>query len=115
MPKQRRQTRHLPAFILLVLAEEPLHGGAIHSVLLDRLPGFKADTGAIYRALQGLEAEGELSAAWDTDKRGPARKVYSLTAHGRERLAAWKDDIERRRKVLGAFLEAYARLPRPKS
>ncbi|MBI3486845.1 MAG: helix-turn-helix transcriptional regulator, partial [Acidobacteria bacterium] len=43
------------------------------------LPGYKADPGATYRTLQALEAAGDLAFHWDTDSRGPARKVYTLT------------------------------------
>lgn len=111
--KQRRQTRHLPAFILLVLAEKSRHGGAVHGALLERLPGLKVDTGAIYRVLKTLESEGELSSVWDTSIPGPARKVYSLTPKGRQRLDAWKDEIEYRREILGQFLSAYDKLSRP--
>jgi len=112
-PKQRRQTRHLPAFILLVLAQQPRHGGAVHGALLERLPGLKVDTGAIYRVLKTLEADGELSSVWDTSVPGPARKVYSLTPKGWQRLASWKDEIEYRREMLDQFLAAYDTLPRP--
>lgn len=113
MPKKRRQTRHLPAFILLALAQEPRHGGAIHDALLQRLTGLKLDTGAVYRALKALEDEGELSAVWDASIPGPARKIYRLTAKGWDRLDAWKADIENRRKILGDFLADYATLARP--
>jgi poly-beta-hydroxybutyrate-responsive repressor len=112
-PKQRRQTRHLPAFVLLVLAEAPRHGGAVHSSLLERLNGLKVDTAAVYRTLQALETDGEVSSSWDTSNPGPARKIYSLTALGRERLAVWKEDIESRLLLLRQFLEAYGRLPAP--
>ncbi|MDR3641982.1 MAG: PadR family transcriptional regulator [Humidesulfovibrio sp.] len=111
--KQCRQTRHLPAFILLVVAEAPLHGGGIHTALMERLPGLKPDTGAIYRTLQALEAEGELSFAWDTSNPGPARKVYRLTPKGWERLAVWKGEIEHRLSLLQGFLSAYDRLSHP--
>jgi DNA-binding PadR family transcriptional regulator len=110
-PKQRRQTRHLPAFVLLALAQAPRHGGALHAALQERLPGLKVDTAAVYRTLQALEAEGELAAAWDTSIPGPARKVYSLTPLGRQRLAAWRDDIKMRLDLLTQFLDAYDRLP----
>ncbi|EFL50340.1 transcriptional regulator, PadR-like family [Solidesulfovibrio fructosivorans JJ]] len=113
LEKKRRQTRHLPAFILLVLAQEPRHGGAIHDALVKRLPGLKIDTGAIYRALKTLEADGELSSVWDASTPGPARKIYHMTAKGWDRLDSWKSEIENRRAILGDFLAAYAGLSRP--
>lgn len=113
--KQCRQTRHLPAFILLAVAGEPLHGGALHTVLLERLPGLKPDTGAVYRTLKALEAEGELSSVWDTSGPGPARKIYSLTPLGWDRLAAWKDEIKHRLGLLQGFLSSYDQLSPPGS
>jgi PadR family transcriptional regulator, regulatory protein PadR len=122
-PRTRHQYRHLPAAILLELAEHPLHGGAIHTALSGLLPDFKPDTGAIYRTLQKLEREGEIESAWDTANPGPARKIYHLTPKGWEKLAVWKEDIEKRQAFLAHFLVIYERLdaqrragrPKPKS
>ena len=109
-PKRKQQYRHLPAFILLALAEGPIHGGAIHTVLTKKMPVFKTDTGAVYRALQQLERDGEVESAWDTSNPGPARKVYQLTPAGWERLDHWKQDIEMRMENLQYFLTAYGRV-----
>lgn len=109
-PQARKQYRHLPAAILLELAEQPLHGGAIHTALGEHLPDFKPDTGAIYRTLQKLESDGEIEFTWDTANPGPARKIYSLTPHGWDRLDDWKLDIEKRRAFLDRFLTVYGRL-----
>ena len=111
-PKQKRQTRHLPAFVLLVIAEGPIHGGAIHSALVERIVGFKVDTGAVYRTLQTLETDGEVESTWDTLNPGPARKMYRLTPAGWEKLATWKTDIEHRLTILNHFLSAYDQLIR---
>jgi DNA-binding PadR family transcriptional regulator len=105
MAAASRQSRHLPAFILLTLAEGPLHGHAIRAALADRFPGYKADPGATYRTLQSLEEAGELAFHWDTDSRGPARKVYALTALGWKRLEFWGAEIERRLAFLRIFLD----------
>lgn len=108
--RQHRQTRHLPAFILLVVAEGPQHGGAIHGALQQRLPGLKVDTGAVYRTLQAMEADGEVVSTWDVSAPGPARKVFSITDAGWQRLARWKQDIEHRMTLLGHFLTSYEHL-----
>jgi PadR family transcriptional regulator, regulatory protein PadR len=111
MPKRaKRQYRHLPAFILLSLAKAPRHGGAVHSDLLETMPGLKIDTGAVYRTLQELEAEGQARSAWDTSRPGPARKIYSLTPAGLDKLDDWKKDIEHRLGLLRGFLAEYAAL-----
>lgn len=110
MPAARRHARHLPAFLLLALAEGPLHGHAIRAALHARFPDFKGDPGAIYRTLQTLEAAGEVTAHWDTDTRGPARKVYELTPLGWERLGFWEEDIRQRLGFLQGFLDGYAKV-----
>jgi PadR family transcriptional regulator PadR len=105
---EKRTYRHLPAFVLLVLTDGPLHGGAIHAALLERIPEFKADTGAVYRTLQRLEKDGEVRAEWDTSIPGPARRIYRLTPAGWHKLDVWKKDIEHRIANLQYFLVAYA-------
>jgi PadR family transcriptional regulator PadR len=106
-PKRSQQYRHMPAFILLALAEGPIHGGAIHTVLIDRMSLCKPDSAAIYRTLQQLEQEGEVVSNWDTSKSGPARKVYSLTDAGWQKLEYWREDIEMRIANLQYFLDTY--------
>jgi PadR family transcriptional regulator len=109
VPRSEKRTyRHLPAFVLLVLTDGPLHGGAIHAALLMRMREFKADTGAVYRTLQRLEKDGEVRAEWDTSIPGPARRIYRLTPAGWHKLDVWKDDIEHRIANLQYFLDAYA-------
>lgn len=106
-PKKRQQYRHLPAFILLLLAENPVHGSAIHAALRDRLGLQRPDTGAIYRTLQQLEQEGAVESMWDTGGKGPAKRVYSLTSIGKGNLEEWRQDIELRLATLQRFLEIY--------
>lgn len=110
MPAAHRHARHLPAFILLALTEGPLHGHAIRAELHARFADFKGDPGAIYRTLQALETAGEVTAHWDMGTRGPARKIYELTAEGWERLGFWEADIRQRLGFLQGFLDGYARV-----
>ena len=110
MPRTEKRTyRHLPAFVLLMLTDGPLHGGAVHAALLERMPEFKADTGAVYRTLLRLEKDGEVRAEWDTSIRGPARRIYRLTPAGWQKLDVWKQDIEHRIANLQHFLDGYRR------
>lgn len=108
--KKRQNYRHLPAFILLLLARGEAHGGAIHSTLSDCLPHFQADTGAVYRALQQLEKDGAVASAWETPESGPARKVYQITTLGWGKLEEWEKDIETRIDNLSYFLETYRKI-----
>lgn len=113
-PKRKQQYRHLPAFILLALAEGPVHGGAILAALGERMPLFKPDSAAVYRTLQQLEEDAEVVSNWDTGKSGPARKRYELTDAGWQKLEYWREDIEMRIANLQYFLKTYTDLPKKK-
>ena len=104
-PPQNKGYRHLPAFILLAAAQAPGHGADILARIRSLLPEASLDSGAVYRTLNALEREGELTATWDTTGPGPARKVYRLTPSGWERLDFWRADIAHRLILLGRFLE----------
>jgi DNA-binding PadR family transcriptional regulator len=106
----RQQSRHLPAFVLLLLAENPMHGGALQAALNARFPALKADSAAVYRTLQQIEKSGELVSEWDTSGSGPAIRIYRLTNAGWNKLAFWKDDIQERLENLHGFLASYGQL-----
>ena len=110
--KKLQKHRHLPAFILLTLAEGSAHGGAIYTSLIERIPNFQCDTGAIYRTLQQLEEDNAVTFSWDTSNSGPARKIYSITDIGLTQLDNWKQDIEERIITLKYFLDTYNNLKR---
>src|SRR5262249_30247660 len=69
-----------------------------------------ADPGSMYKSLRQMEQEGLLSSEWELSTRGPARRIYELTADGRDLLAAWADTLEQHRAILGQFLNRYERL-----
>ncbi len=103
--KKRQQYRHLPAFILLMVGEKPIHGNALHNLLVERMGITKLDSGAIYRTLKLLEEAGEVKSEWNTNQVGPAIKVYSLTQTGWNKLGSWHEEIEERVKQLQNYLK----------
>ncbi|SHJ89518.1 PadR family transcriptional regulator [Propionispora hippei] len=102
--------RHLPAFILLFLAQESMHGAMLLNKMNTSLPYMKADGPAIYRALYELEKSAAVEACWDTENPGAARKCYTITAKGHSLLREFKLDIEERKKNLEYFLAQFDRL-----
>jgi DNA-binding PadR family transcriptional regulator len=103
--------KHLEAFILLLIAKEPAHGGAVIARLKDFLPNrWTVDDGQVYRLLRSLEAEGALQSHWQTDLGGPAVRVYHLTPSGQRRLHEWKDDIALRVESLSRFLDLWSQI-----
>jgi PadR family transcriptional regulator, regulatory protein PadR len=110
----RQQSRFLPAFTLMLLAETPMHGGALREALGARVPEMRADSAAVYRALTALEKTGELRSKWHTKGGGPAIRTYELTAAGWQRLKLWQDDVRCRVQNLQYFLDTCAKLTKPR-
>ena len=111
-----KQNRHLPAFILLFLAEQDAHGGALLNLLSDIMPGHQAiDTGAVYRVLRDLEQRGCAGSYWNTEDAGPAKRQYHITAEGIAELELWYNDICLRKKNLEYFIDHYRSLDKQKT
>ena len=99
--------RHLPAFILLFLAQQPSYGLGLLNKMSEQMPRNNADSAAIYRALRVLEEDNAVVAYWDTSEAGPAKKWYQITDIGLRKLADFKDDIEMRKQNMEFFLTQY--------
>ncbi len=91
--------------LLLLLAERPSHGYE----LADRVRAFGfpgSSPNSLYRELRRLEDAGLVSSCWQADQtRGPARRVYRLTAPGKDALFGCAEDAE----ALGRLLDRYVR------
>ena len=55
---EKSKFKHLTAFILVILVEQPRNPRDIHSILLQDFPGFTIDMSTVYRCLSSLEKEG---------------------------------------------------------
>lgn len=101
----RKGGMHLAAFSLLLLAERPRHGLALHEDVNALLPAsLQIDAGNLYRVLREMEKRGVVTSEWDTQGAGPARRVYAITPAGHDELAAWREDILARRQAFDIFL-----------
>jgi len=60
---------------------------------------------ALYRTLRQLEANGNVVSHWETDKNGPARRVYQLTPEGERHLEEWAAVLEHVSKAMGRFVK----------
>ena len=100
---------YVEACLLLSLAERPAYGYELKRELDDfgvELP----DRGRIYRALRSMEERGLVISRWDTASRGPARRIYDVTALGYDRLDLQVGVVRRRRRQLRRFLTRYERM-----
>ena len=102
--------KHTPAFILIFLAKEKNYGQALLNALNNELPCYKADSAVIYRSLQELEKEGDITSLWETEKTGAPRKWYEITDKGIKKLSEYKTDIENRKKNFEYFIDQYNKL-----
>ncbi len=85
-------TRLKKPAVLMLLSEEKLHGYAIIE-RLQELGIDSAEPGGVYRLLRSFEEESLVESEWDTEGKGPAKRIYSLTAEGQERLHAWRQPL----------------------
>ena len=96
----------LRACLLLLLEERPGHGYD----LLTRLEplGFeRSNPGRVYRALRWLENAGFVQPNWETTGVGPARRVYELSAAGRQALELAAPALRRQAKTMEDALARY--------
>jgi PadR family transcriptional regulator, regulatory protein PadR len=63
------------------------------------------DAGALYRTLRQLEENGNVVSEWDTDKAGPARRVYRLTEAGEEHLQEWASVLHHVSRSMARFVK----------
>lgn len=76
--------------LLGLLARQPLHGYELKRTFEQVTGGFwQLNFGQIYQTLDRLEHEGWVTHTVEQDEAAPERKVFSLTAAGREALDAW--------------------------
>ncbi|MBX3411544.1 MAG: PadR family transcriptional regulator [Pirellulales bacterium] len=99
---------HLEGLILASLEREAAHGWDIWRRLEQASGGALAiKEGSLYPALYRLEQQGLIAAQWDAEgaaRSGPRRRVYRLTAKGRRRLAAARNEWQQFVAVLGQLL-----------
>jgi transcriptional regulator len=104
--RQETTRGQLDLLVLSVLTGGPLHGYGIVSELRRR-SGADLDLaeGTLYPALHRLEREGLLSSAWSEDA-PRRRRVYRLTASGREALDGRRKEWLRFAAAVGRVVEA---------
>jgi len=103
---------HLEGLILAALQRGMAHGWEIWRSLEAASGGALAiKEGSLYPALYRLERQGLVAARWETataDRPGPRRRIYRLTAKGRRRLEAAREEWRQFVSVLGGLLGAPA-------
>ena len=106
-PPVGRMMGFIQPSLLLLLSEESAHGYQLLDKLNQNEVTKGIDPGFLYRTLRQFEEDGLVKSSWDMEGRGPARRVYEITADGVEYLHAWAGHIRSTRERLGRFLETY--------
>jgi DNA-binding PadR family transcriptional regulator len=81
--------------ILALLAKEPAHGYELRQQLVQALgpPGQALNPGQVYVTLGRLVKAGLVAVEQVGQSSHPDKKVYELTAAGRDRVAEWLSDL----------------------
>src|SRR5881296_3171606 len=99
---------HLEALILSTLERGEAHGLEVLRRLEEAGSGaLRLKEGSLYPALYRLEAAGMVKGSWEDDstqRRGPRRRIYRLTAKGNRRLQAARGEFQQFVSVIGGIL-----------
>ena len=103
---------HLETLVLSALKKGDAHGFEILKRLEEAGSGaLQLKEGSLYPALYRLESEGLVKAQWEdgeTQRRGPRRRIYHLTAKGGKRLDAARTEWQQFVRILGGIIGAPA-------
>ena len=99
--------RFLQPWLLLLLLEKPGHGYELMERLAQNPDSPEGDPGLLYPLLRKMEREGLVNSTWDTEGKGPARRLYEVTPEGVDYLHAWAVTIRQTRTRLDRFLDQY--------
>jgi DNA-binding PadR family transcriptional regulator len=110
-PVMRARRGDVPAAVLMLLSDRPMHGYQVIQELENRSGGaWRVSPGSVYPTLQFLEEEGLISG-----QEVEGRRVYSLTEAGRARVdairqagqpAPWEEVAEEGDEPLGVLRRA---------
>lgn len=105
---KRRPLGFLQPCLLLQLHKEDMHGYELLQGLDHFMDdGREYDPSIIYRRLREMETKGFVSSYEGENSRGPRRRMYRLTAEGRQQLTLWVEDLVRSRQEIDRLLTAY--------
>lgn len=97
---------HIDLIMLAILEEAPSYAYEISRLLTERSRGeYSIKQTTLYTALKRLEGQSLLAAREHLSPTGKPRTYYSLTAEGREQLAAKRAEWRSTRALVDRFTE----------
>jgi len=102
--------------LLAILAGKTCHGYGIKKKIGSLLYGETESPKApsIYKALNFLETTELVTSSWDTDQKGPAKRLYAITPKGRACLETWATTLTRYSDTLARLLLLICKATTPK-
>ena len=95
-----------PVVLLLLKKKGHSYGYDLSADLQQHtLTDAEIERGALYRTLRQLEMNGNVKSDWETDKVGPARRVYKLTPSGKKHLEEWATVLDHVSKSMARFVK----------
>ena len=95
--------------VLLLLAEEPMHGYQLRGKLVER--GFvrpnRLGSGAVYTILRRMDAHGLLRSEWERTQSGRQRRVYEVTEEGVDALKMGLETLIKRKALMDDLASFY--------
>ncbi len=106
--KRNKMDRFLEVCLLLLLYDEKGYGYG----LMDRLENFGFDkdglnVGSLYATLRKMEGRGLVESGWEEGQAGPKRRVYGITAQGKENLDQWITIFRQRKMRIEKLIDEY--------
>jgi DNA-binding PadR family transcriptional regulator len=95
-----------PVALLLLKKKGRSYGYDLSGDLKEHaLTDAEIERAALYRTLRQLEMTGNVASEWETERSGPARRVYRLTAKGERHLEEWTTVLEHVSKSMARFVK----------
>jgi poly-beta-hydroxybutyrate-responsive repressor len=106
-------SRFVEPVVLLLLKKKGRSYGydLLSSVSAYAFTDAEIERAALYRTLRRLQANGHVSSGWETDRGGPARRVYALTARGEQHLREWAQVLTKVAGSMDRFIHVVNSLP----
>ncbi|MEM7093206.1 MAG: PadR family transcriptional regulator [Actinomycetota bacterium] len=92
--------------LLAVIADRPSYGREMVQELEQRHLEIAGEA-SIYPVLKRLEGKGLIESSLQPSPAGPARKYYTTTSEGTDRLTEWVDDWQTVRQGVDDVLQAH--------
>ncbi len=109
--KHHKMERFLEVCLLLLLYDEAGYGyGLVEQLAFFGFTKGELNVSTLYRTLRKMEKEEWVTSFWEEGGRGPKRRVYKITGHGKQELAQWITILKAKRARIGKLIGRYEKL-----